>query len=199
MVDAVLGILAGFVSGVMSGAFGVGGAILTTPAVRVLLDAPPLVAVGTPLPAIFPTTVAGARAYRRAGLVDGRAVRWLAPPGVAAAALGAILTKIINAHVLLLATAALIEWQAVNVGMGRTRQDQGEGAIRLDLRLLGLPDLELGLLQVGPHGQDDGLLDLGPCDRDVDAPDRTADGARLTAERRLVEGRGRDVPPTLDG
>ena len=36
MVDAVLGILAGFVSGVMSGAFGVGGAILTTPAVRVL-------------------------------------------------------------------------------------------------------------------------------------------------------------------
>ena len=128
MVDAVLGILAGFVSGVMSGAFGVGGAILTTPAVRVLLDAPPLVAVGTPLPAIFPTTVAGARAYRRAGLVDGRAVRWLAPPGVAAAALGAILTKIINAHVLLLATAALIGWQAVNVGMGRTRQDQGEGA-----------------------------------------------------------------------
>ena len=127
MVDAVLGILAGFVSGVMSGAFGVGGAILTTPAVRVLLDAPPLVAVGTPLPAIFPTTVAGARAYRRAGLVDGRAVRWLAPPGVAAAALGAILTKIINAHVLLLATAALIGWQAVNVGMGRTRQDQGEG------------------------------------------------------------------------
>src|SRR5207244_8053058 len=85
LVDAVLGILAGFVSGVMSGAFGVGGAILTTPAVRVLLDAPPLVAVGTPLPAIFPTTVAGARAYRRAGLVDGRAVRWLAPPGVAAA------------------------------------------------------------------------------------------------------------------
>src|SRR5207244_313458 len=80
------------------------GAFLTTPAVRVLLDAPPLVAVGTPLPAIFPTTVAGARAYRRAGLVDGRAVRWLAPPGVAAAALGAILTKIINAHVLLLAT-----------------------------------------------------------------------------------------------
>src|SRR5439155_13928530 len=29
LVDAVLGILAGFVSGVMSGAFGVGGAILT--------------------------------------------------------------------------------------------------------------------------------------------------------------------------
>ena len=34
MVKAVLGILSGFVSGTMAGAFGVGGAILTTPAVQ---------------------------------------------------------------------------------------------------------------------------------------------------------------------
>jgi uncharacterized membrane protein YfcA len=153
LAHAVLGILAGFVSGVMSGAFGVGGAILTTPAVRVLLDAPPLVAVGTPLPAIFPTTVAGARAYRKAGLVDARAVRWLAPPGVAAAALGAILTKVINAHVLLLATAALIGWQAVNVGVGRSRQDQGEGAPEpssLSLALTGaVAGFASGLLGIG--------------------------------------------------
>jgi uncharacterized protein len=153
LAHAVLGILAGFVSGVMSGSFGVGGAILTTPAVRVLLDAPPLVAVGTPLPAIFPTTVAGARAYRRAGLIDGRAVRWLTPPGVAAAALGAILTKIINAHVLLLATAALIGWQAVNVGTGGSRQDRGEGAPEpssVSLALTGaIAGFASGLLGIG--------------------------------------------------
>jgi uncharacterized membrane protein YfcA len=40
----------GWVSGVLSGAFGLGGGILTTPAIRLLLDAPALVAVGTPLP-----------------------------------------------------------------------------------------------------------------------------------------------------
>lgn len=115
---AVLGILAGVVAGTMSGAFGVGGAILTTPAVRVMLSAPPLIAVGTPLPAIFPTTLSGMQAYRRAGELDRRAVLFLAPPGAVGAALGALLTRWINAHALLLLTAALIAWQAIRVGWG---------------------------------------------------------------------------------
>jgi uncharacterized protein len=118
-VVVLLGILSGFVSGVMSGAVGVGGAILTTPAVQVLLGAPPLVAVGTPLPAIFPTALTGAQAYRRAGQIDYRALAWAAPPGAVAAAGGAALTKVVDAHVLLLVTAGLIAWQAVRVGWGK--------------------------------------------------------------------------------
>jgi uncharacterized membrane protein YfcA len=126
-VRAVLGILSGFVAGVMGGAFGVGGSILTTPAVQVLLGAPPYVAVGTPLPAIIPTTLSGAQAYRRAGLIDFRAVVWAGPVGACTAALGAWLTKFVDPHWLLLVTAALIAWQAVNVGWGRAgSSEQGE-------------------------------------------------------------------------
>jgi hypothetical protein len=117
--EALLGILSGFVAGIQSGAFGVGGAILTTPAVQVLLGAPPIVAVGTPLPVIFPTTLAGMQAYRRAGQIDYRAVAWAAPPGAVGAAGGALLTKVVDARYLLLATAALIAWQAFRVGVGR--------------------------------------------------------------------------------
>lgn len=116
----LLGILSGFVSGVLSGAFGVGGAILTTPAVQVILGAPPLIAVGTPLPVIFPSAITGAQAYRKAGQIDGRAVLWAAPPGAAAAAGGAALTKLVNPHWLLLVTAGLIGWQAIRVGWGRS-------------------------------------------------------------------------------
>lgn len=115
---AVLGILSGLASGLIAGAFGVGGAILSTPAVQVLLGAPPIVAVGTPLPVIFPTTLSGSVAYHRAGQIDWRAVRWLAPPGAAFAAFGALTTAVVNAHALLLATALLIGWQAVRVGRG---------------------------------------------------------------------------------
>jgi len=104
----------------MAGAFGVGGAILTTPAVQVLLGAPPIVAVGTPLPVIFPTTLSGMQAYRRAGQIDYRAVAWAAPPGALGAAGGALLTKLVDARFLLLATAALIAWQAIRVGLGTT-------------------------------------------------------------------------------
>jgi uncharacterized membrane protein YfcA len=118
-VKVVLGVLSGFVSGVLSGAFGVGGAILTTPAVQVLLGAPPIVAVGTPLPVILPTALTGSQAYRRAGQIDYRVVAWAAPFGAATAAGGAALTKVIDAHLLLLLTAILIAWQAIRVGWGK--------------------------------------------------------------------------------
>jgi uncharacterized protein len=122
-VHAALGILSGFLGGILSGAFGVGGAILTTPAVQVLLGAPPIVAVGTPLPVILPTTLSGIHAYRRGGQIDYRAVRWAAPTGALGAVLGAAVTRVVNAHVLLMATAVLIGWQAVRVGLGRGGRD----------------------------------------------------------------------------
>lgn len=149
----LLGILSGFVSGTMAGAFGVGGAILTTPAVQVLLGAPPLVAVGTPLPVIFPTTLSGAQAYRRAGQIDARAVRWAAPPGAAAAAGGAALTRVVNAHALLLATAVLIGWQAVRVGLGRSRASSEGEVVPPSGRALALTGLVAGLAS--------GLLGIG--------------------------------------
>ena len=56
----------GFVSGLFSGAFGIGGGIVTTPAIRLILGAPALVAVGTPLPVILPSAITGAL-YATAG------------------------------------------------------------------------------------------------------------------------------------
>jgi uncharacterized membrane protein YfcA len=129
-VDAALGILSGLVAGILGGAFGVGGSILTTPAIQVLLQAPPYVAVGTPLPAIVPTTLSGAYAYRRAGLIDGRAVALAGPVGAGAAALGAWLTQFIDPHWLLLVTAALIAWQAINVGWGTVHAEAGGDPVR---------------------------------------------------------------------
>jgi uncharacterized protein len=152
-VRAAIGILSGFVAGILSGAFGVGGAILTTPAVRVLLDAPPIVAIGTPLPVIFPTTLAGAHAYMRGGFVDRRAVAWCSPPGALAAAAGAVLTQLVNAHILLLATAVLMAWQAARVGLGRAQSAAEEGApppSGLALALSGaLAGFASGLLGIG--------------------------------------------------
>ena len=43
----------GLITGVLSGAFGVGGAVVSTPGLR-LLGVPALVAVGTTLPSILP-------------------------------------------------------------------------------------------------------------------------------------------------
>jgi uncharacterized protein len=115
----VLGVVVGFVSGTLAGLFGVGGGIVTTPAVNVLLGGSAIQAVATPLPVIFPTSLVGAYAYLRAGEASLRAARWAAGPGVVGAVAGAYLTEFVNAHLLLAITAALIAGSAVEVLVGR--------------------------------------------------------------------------------
>jgi len=153
LIQAILGILSGFVSGLMGGAFGVGGAIVTTPAAQILMGAPPIVAVGSTLPVILPTTVAGAQAYRRAEQVDWRAVKWAVPPGLLAAAGGAALTRIVDPTWLLLTTAVLIGWQAYRVGAGRGLADSADHRVRpshLALLLTGTgAGFASGLLGIG--------------------------------------------------
>lgn len=104
----VVSIAVGFVSGVLSGAFGIGGGVLTTPAIRLLMGAPALVAVGTPLPVILPTAAAGALQYRRAGMSDVRSAAWMAAAGAPVAAAGAWLATLVGGTTVLIATAVLI-------------------------------------------------------------------------------------------
>lgn len=115
----VLGVVVGFIAGGLSGMFGVGGGVVTTPAVNVLLGGSAIQAIATPLPVIFPTSLVGAFTYLRAGEASLRAARWAAGPGVAGAILGAYLTELVNAHLLLVVTAALIGMTAVQVIRGR--------------------------------------------------------------------------------
>lgn len=101
-------VLVGFVTGVFSGTFGVGGGVLTTPAIRLFLGGAPLIALGTPLPVTLPTALTGAWNYHRRQEVDWAVARWVASAGVLAAILGAYLTTRFSGHVLMLLTAFLI-------------------------------------------------------------------------------------------
>jgi uncharacterized membrane protein YfcA len=114
-----LGIVVGFIAGVLSGLFGVGGGVVTTPAVNVLLGGSAIQAVATPLPVVFPTSLVGAYTYAKAGEASFRAAKWAVGPGIAGAVLGAFLTEVVNAHLLLIVTSVLIAWTAVEVVRGR--------------------------------------------------------------------------------
>ena len=122
--EILLGVAIGFAAGIMSGLFGVGGGIITTPAIQDLMGGAPYIAVGTPLPVIIPTAIVGGSTYARAGEVSWRAIRFAAVPGVVGAVAGAWLTALVDPHWLLLVTAVLIGWQAIRVGFG------GEYAVR---------------------------------------------------------------------
>jgi uncharacterized membrane protein YfcA len=117
--DVLLGALIGFAAGLLSGLFGVGGGIVTTPAIQHVLGAAPIEAVATPLPIILPTSLVGAHTYARAGEVDGRAAAWTIGPGLLGTVVGALLTDLVDAHALLLATAALLAWTGARVIRGQ--------------------------------------------------------------------------------
>jgi uncharacterized membrane protein YfcA len=118
--QAAAGVVVGFAAGILSGLFGVGGGIVTTPAVDALLGGTPIQAIATPLPVILPTSLVGSYTYARAGEVDVRAARWASPPGIVLSVTGALLTELVNPHLLLVVTAALIALTSVNVIRGRT-------------------------------------------------------------------------------
>ncbi len=98
----------GFASGVASGAFGIGGALLSTPGIRWFLDTPPLIAVGTTLPVIVPTALTGVATYARNKLIDTRTAAVLCMSGAVFAVVGALTTQVVAGEALLVATAALI-------------------------------------------------------------------------------------------
>jgi uncharacterized protein len=148
--DIAIGIAIGFVSGVLSGLFGVGGGIVMTPGIQVLLGAPPIVALATPLPVIFPTALTGALAYRRRGEIDMRAVAWLVGPGVVGAVIGALLTGSIDTRLLLIVTAILLAWQAIAILRKGERPTSERPATAPILGGIGtLAGLVSGLLGIG--------------------------------------------------
>lgn len=109
-------LLLGLATGVLSGMFGVGGAVISTPGIR-LLGVAPLEAVGTTIPAIFPSAVSGSLRYHREGLLDPRVIAVVAITGTAAAVGTSFLSHVVpgDGHWLMVMTAVVILWTARRV------------------------------------------------------------------------------------
>jgi len=97
----------------MSGLFGIGGALITTPAIRLLLGVPVLIAVGTPLVAIIPGAVTGAVTLVRAKVADVRTGLVAGAAGALFSAVGAVMSEWIGGRVALVLTGALLLYFAV--------------------------------------------------------------------------------------
>lgn len=125
MSESLLTLVLGFVSGVLSGMFGIGGGVITTPAIRLLLDAPALVAVGTPLAAIVPSTLTGAWQYARRGEADVRSAVVVGLAGCVTAVAGAAATRVAGGPAVLIATAGVITYMAFDMALQvRASQDR---------------------------------------------------------------------------
>jgi uncharacterized membrane protein YfcA len=111
-----LTLVAGLATGALSAAFGVGGAVVSTPAIRAL-GASATIAIGTTLPSILPSAATGTARYMREHLVDWRVVAWAVPAGIVGSVGGSLLSHAVpgNGHVLMLLTAALLAYTALRM------------------------------------------------------------------------------------
>lgn len=120
----------GFGMGVLSGSLGIGGGVLSTPALRMLMDCTPHIAVGTTLALISPTAVAGAINYLRKDLIDVRLAVRCSVTQVIGTVLGSTATVYVHGAVLMILVATMMA--VVGVGnltgfVERFREEKPDG------------------------------------------------------------------------
>jgi len=109
--EIAITVLVGVATGVLSGMFGIGGAVVSTPAIRAL-GATALQAIGSTLPSILPSSIAGSLRYRRENMILPRVVWITSAFGVPASVVGSRLSGAVpgNGHALMILTAVLVAY-----------------------------------------------------------------------------------------
>ncbi len=115
MTDWLVAAAVGLGAGLLSGMFGVGGGVLTIPAIRLLLGYPELIAIGTSLLVILPTAITGAIAHTREGNSRVRIGLIVGAWGIPASVLGALLTRIVGGNTTLLIVSIVIVLAAIDI------------------------------------------------------------------------------------
>jgi uncharacterized membrane protein YfcA len=139
-----LTVVTGVATGVLSGLFGVGGAVISTPGIRAL-GASAAIAVGTTLPSIIPGAASGTARYLRERLVEPATVWATAPAGIVAAVIGSLLADVVpgDGHVLMLLTAVLLGVSAIRMAR-QTDPPDAPAAAESDAELVDLDEAPTG-------------------------------------------------------
>lgn len=151
-------VVVGLVVGLVSGLVGIGGGVLIVPFLYFFYDHPDLFGVavdpevrtllahGTSLFVIFPTSIRGALAFHRARLVEWRAVWPIGAASVLAAVVGARVALALPPEVLKMGFGILLVYSGVRMFLRRPRPaDAPPQSPRLTLLWTALTGLAVGL------------------------------------------------------
>ena len=153
--EVAITVLVGFATGVLSGMFGIGGAVVSTPAIRGL-GATALQAIGSTLPSILPSSISGSLRYNRDNFIVWRVVALTAVLGVPASVVGSRLSGAVpgNGHALMILTALLVAYTGYRTAFPTVRTLERAGTPISDeawrLAIIGIAAGALsGLLGIG--------------------------------------------------
>jgi uncharacterized membrane protein YfcA len=104
IIAGIIGLGTGFASGLM----GLGGGILLTPLLRLIIGIPQLIALATPLPVLIPTAVSGSVAYYKERKQDFKLAGYILITALPMTWVGAVLTKEVSGKFLMILTGVFI-------------------------------------------------------------------------------------------
>lgn len=116
-VVSMLLVAVGFVSGVLAGLLGIGGGIVMVPALMLLVGLPAVLAKGTSLAAIVPTSIVGTWRNRKSAFVETRAAVIIGVAGAAMAVLGGVIADVLPERAASVSFAVLMLAVCVRLAM----------------------------------------------------------------------------------
>src|SRR5579885_654715 len=110
--------LIGLITGLFSGLFGIGGGVVCTPLLRLVLAADAHIAVGTTIALIIPTSMSGAINFLRQESINKKLAKSVVLPAVLGVLAGAALTNMVNGHTLMILFAVLVGLSGLDISFG---------------------------------------------------------------------------------
>lgn len=107
-IAVVVILLIGAIIGFLSGLLGKGGSAIATPSLQIFAHVHPYIALASPLPATFPTTISASIAYRKKNLIQSQVVKWSILLGIPATILGSMMSEWIGGNLLMIANALFV-------------------------------------------------------------------------------------------
>ena len=101
-------VIIGCITGFLSAFFGIGGSSVDTPVLRVFLNLPPLISLGTPLPLTVLTATIASFAYKREHLINFRVAVYSLIAGVPGMVLGSYISAYLSGKFLMFLTAIVL-------------------------------------------------------------------------------------------
>ncbi len=94
--------------GFSAGLFGIGGALIATPLLKIFVGLAPMLALATPLPTALPSALSGTIAYYREKLIRFELVKWILIGALPLNIVGTWLTKYVAGEAMMLCTGAFM-------------------------------------------------------------------------------------------
>lgn len=114
MENQIVTLIIGAIMGLSSGMFGIGGALIGTPLLKIFMGMSPILALATPLPAAIPSAFSGSIAYFRKGLIDFRLSAQILAGAILTTLLGTYCTTLVSGSVLMITTGIVLLWVGIS-------------------------------------------------------------------------------------